>query len=214
MARPLCLHPALHHHHHHWLPAIASSLLAIATGLGGSVGLDVIGVRQLQDPPEVTTATATATEADPNCDASWARPVNAAVVDGFRSPQNPFGPGNRGLEYNTANGDPVTAVAAGEVVFAGQVGGTRFVVAQHGPVHKVTYGYLATVDVAVGDLVEAGDRIGGADVGFHLTVRVPATASGLEFGVEAETDVYVDPAPLLVGDCFVVKLVPLPEGLG
>jgi murein DD-endopeptidase MepM/ murein hydrolase activator NlpD len=146
-------------------------------------------------------------DAGPSCDASWAPPVTAAVIDGFRPPANPFGPGNRGLEYDTVAGDQVSAVAAGDVVFAGQVGGTRFVVVQHGPTRKVTYGYLVSADVAVGDAVRAGDRIGSADVGFHLTLRVPQDA-----GAPDGSEIYVDPAPLLIGNCFVVRLVPVPDG--
>src|SRR2546427_4550471 len=58
-------------------------------------------------------------------------PVDAPVDDGFRPPATPWGPGNRGIDYATAPGAPVHAAAAGEVVFAGQVGGSLHVVVLH-----------------------------------------------------------------------------------
>jgi len=55
-------------------------------------------------------------------------PVDAPVVDPFRPPPEDWNSGNRGLEYATVPGTPVTAAAAGQVVFAGQVGGSLHVV--------------------------------------------------------------------------------------
>ena len=49
-----------------------------------------------------TTAPAAAQPAPP----AYTPPVEAAVVDGFRPPTTPFGPGNRGLEYGTEPGTP------------------------------------------------------------------------------------------------------------
>ncbi len=46
-------------------------------------------------------------------------PVDAPVVDGFRPPPTPYGPGNRGLEYALADVTPVRAAGDGEVIFAG-----------------------------------------------------------------------------------------------
>ncbi len=144
-----------------------------------------------------------------DCGARWQQPVAAAIVDWFRPPDNHYGPGNRGLEYATSVGDPVHAVADGTVSFAGPVGGNRFVVIQHGPDIRATYGYLVESSVGVGQTVVAGERVAVAATGFHLTARRLASADNPERG-----EVYVDPLPLLTGDCFIVRLVPLPgDGL-
>lgn len=127
----------------------------------------------------------------------WRHPVDAPVVDWFRRPSHAYGPGNRGLEYRTSLGDPVTAVAAGSVVFAGPVGLSRFVVIEHQADLRSTAAYLVGIDVAVGDAVAQGQTIGSAAEGFHLTARRDGD--------------YLDPMTLIGGYCFVVRLVPVPE---
>ena len=42
----------------------------------------------------------------------WRPPVAAPVADPFRKPPCAWCPGNRGIEYRTQEGAPVTAVAA------------------------------------------------------------------------------------------------------
>jgi len=59
-------------------------------------------------------------------------PVAAPVADPFRPPASPYGAGNRGIDYATAPNTEVKAAANGEVVFAGQVGGTLHVVVLNG----------------------------------------------------------------------------------
>ena len=48
-------------------------------------------------------------------------PVTAPILDPFRPPTTPYGPGNRGIEYATVPGTSVGAAADGVVVFAGPV---------------------------------------------------------------------------------------------
>lgn len=128
----------------------------------------------------------------------WQHPVDAPVIDGFRPPANPYGPGNRGLEYGTESGDPVSAAAPGVVAFAGQVGGRLFISIVHPSGLRATYSYLERIDVAVGDAVALGDPIAIADAGMHLTVR--------------DDGIYIDPLPLMADyRCFTVRLVPLPD---
>lgn len=137
--------------------------------------------------------------ARPSCGPLWTEPVAAPVIDRFRPPTVPFGPGNRGLEYGTAVGDPVWAVDDGVVDFAGPVGTRRFVVMTHPSGLRSTSAYLAEVLVEEGQAVRRGDQLGLADVGFHLTARVGPD--------------YRDPAPLLAGDhCVRPRLVPVPAG--
>src|SRR3954447_23500507 len=59
-------------------------------------------------------------------------PVAGRVVDPFRPPATPFGPGNRGIDFATRPGDAVRAAGPGTVIFAGQVGGVLDVVLLHG----------------------------------------------------------------------------------
>lgn len=131
-----------------------------------------------------------------NCSRLWTHPVTAPIVDGYRPPSSPYGPGNRGLEYGTALGDPVVAAADGMVRFAGQVGGARFVVVGHPGGLRSTYGFLSRTMVSVGDTMAKGQQLAEAAPGFHLTARLG--------------DRYRDPTPLLEETCYVARLVPLP----
>src|SRR4051812_36517986 len=94
-------------------------------------------------------------------------PVPGPVVDPFRPPANPFGPGNRGLEYATTPGEAVRAAAAGTVIFAGQVGGGLDVVVLHGDNLRSSYTGLAAIDVAKAQAVRTGDPIGRAGSRLH-----------------------------------------------
>jgi murein DD-endopeptidase MepM/ murein hydrolase activator NlpD len=106
----------------------------------------------------------------------------APVVDPFRAPATRYGPGNRGLEYATIAGQPVGAIGPGTVVFAGTIASRRYVTVLHRDGLRSSYSYLATVEVAVGEAVSAGQRLGVAGTRLHLGVR--------------RGDDYLDPASL------------------
>ncbi|MGH9275254.1 MAG: murein hydrolase activator EnvC family protein, partial [Acidimicrobiales bacterium] len=91
---------------------------------------------------------------------TYVAPVDAPVVDPFRPPSSPFGPGNRGLEYGTDAGAEVRAAADGVVTFAGLVAGTRHVTVLHPDGLRTSYSYLDRVDVVVGQHVEQGHVLG------------------------------------------------------
>lgn len=110
-------------------------------------------------------------------------PLEAPVADAFRPPDTPYGPGNVGLEYATVGGEAVHAAAAGVVAFAGAVGVDRYVVVLHADRLRTTYGRLAQVEVAVGERVAAGQRLGAAGPRFIWTARLGGA--------------YLDPAVLL-----------------
>ena len=133
----------------------------------------------------------------PPCRRTWASPVDAPVVDPFRPPADPYAPGNRGLEYGTEPGQPVHAVAAGTVRFAGPVGGAPVVVVDHGGGLLSTYVQLLDRSVSPGRPVGRGDRLATAGAGFHLTARLDGR--------------YLDPAVLLERSCVVVRLVVPPD---
>lgn len=110
----------------------------------------------------VCFATAFALVALPATAAVYQMPVNGKLTDTFRPPATPYGPGNRGWQFSTANNSPVTAAADGAVTFAGQVGGVLNVVITHDDGVLTTYSLLSEVTVKKGQVVKAGQQIGSA----------------------------------------------------
>ncbi|MDQ3574948.1 MAG: M23 family metallopeptidase [Actinomycetota bacterium] len=109
-------------------------------------------------------------------------PVEGTVVDVFRQPPSPFGPGNRGIDYATLPGTVVRASADGEVVFAAAVGGRLHVVVRHGDGLRTSYSFLAAVSVSRGDRVTVGQEVGRAGSTVHFGAR--------------RGDAYIDPLTL------------------
>jgi len=127
-------------------------------------------------------------------------PVAAPVADPFRPPASPYGAGNRGIDYATAPNTEVKAAADGEVVFAGQVGGTLHVVVLHGDGIRTSYSFLSSVRVQRGEKVHQGQVLGTTgSQPFHFGARVG--------------DAYVDPALLFSTGPPQVHLVPDSERL-
>lgn len=127
-------------------------------------------------------------------------PVDAPVIDHFRLPPHPWGPGNRGLDYGTEPGDVVRAAAPGRVIFAGPVGGTRHVTLLHADGLRTSYSFLASTSVLLGREVAGGDPIGTA-------------AGPVHFGVRLGDD-YLDPEALFAGRRPSPRLVPVEPPLG
>lgn len=125
---------------------------------------------------------------------SYRPPVTGPVADAFRPPATSYGAGNLGVEYVTTPGSPVAASAEGEVVFAGQVGGSLHVVVLHADGVRTTYSFLAGVDVQRGQRVAAGEAVGRSGSALHFGARVG--------------DAYVDPLILLGSGPPQVRLVP------
>ncbi|GEM_PF-111948 len=121
-------------------------------------------------------------------------PVRAEVLDPFRLPSGPYGPGNRGIEYATVAGDRVGAAADGIVVFAGPVAGRVYVTIDHGGQLLTSYGPLETKSVLTGDNVNRGDMVGTALGPVHFSTRI--------------NHEYVDPASLFGHREVEVRLVP------
>lgn len=110
-------------------------------------------------------------------------PVTGPLIDRFRPPTTPYGPGNRGVDYATVVGGEIHASAAGEVVFAGRVGLQLHVVVLHADGLRSSYSFLATIAVRRGDRVTAGQVVGTSGTRLH-------------FGFRAG-DTYLDPLSLL-----------------
>src|SRR5690606_32001833 len=99
-------------------------------------------------------------------------PVDAAVIDPFRPPDQPWLSGNRGLEYDTGAGAIVYAIGSGLVVFAGPVAGQLYVTILHGDGIRSSYSYLSSISVTEGDRVWGKQGIGSTgEVPFHLGAR-------------------------------------------
>ena len=121
-------------------------------------------------------------------------PVQAPVVDPYRAPAHRYGPGNRGVDYGTEPGQLVGAAADGEVVFAGQVGGSLHVVVLHADGVRTSLSFLAEVLVVRGQTVAGGEPVGRA-------------GSRLHFGARRGEE-YIDPGELLRGPPVRARLVP------
>lgn len=115
--------------------------------------------------------------------ACWLPPVPAPIVEPFVEPECPWCPGHRGVEFGPTAGAVVRAIAGGRVAFAGTVVGERYVAIEQHDGLRVTYGRLASIDVAEGDTVTAGTVVGTAGDRLMLTVR--------------RDGAYIDPAPML-----------------
>jgi hypothetical protein len=116
------------------------------------------------------------------------------VVDPFRAPTHPYGPGNRGIDYATEAGAPVRASARGVVAFAGAVGATLHVTVLHPDGVRTTYSFLRSVAVRRGERVQPGHVLGTSGGTLHFGARV---------GEE-----YIDPRSLFAGRRVRARLVP------
>ncbi len=115
--------------------------------------------------------------------APYRPPVDAPVVDVFRPPATPYGPGNRGLDYATVQGTPIRAVGDGVVTFAGRIAFAWYVTVQHADGLRSSLSFLSSVSVSAGERVRRGDVVGVASDRVQLGFR--------------RGDEYLDPAPLL-----------------
>jgi peptidoglycan hydrolase-like protein with peptidoglycan-binding domain len=130
----------------------------VADGIAGPSTIAVLG----SPPPRLRIGLA------------W--PVAAPVGDGFGPRGARFHPG---LDLPAPTGTPVSAARAGRVVFAGPTSGGwgNLVKVGHGRGVVSWYAHLSRVDVAVGQRVQAGSRVGlvgstGFSTGPHLHFEV------------------------------------------
>ena len=124
-------------------------------------------------------------------------PVDAPVIDPFRAPASPYGPGNRGIDYATVAGTVVRAVAPGTVSFAGVVAGTRYVTVTHADGLRSSYGGLASISVTQGGVLAAGAEVGRAGDTLHLGIR--------------RGEEYLDPETLFAAAAPLVRLIPVED---
>lgn len=113
------------------------------------------------------------------------------MVRRFDPPENPYGPGHRGVDLAGAPGTVIRAAGAGVVRFAGPVGGHGVVSVAHDDGRRTTYEPVRPA-VRTGDRVEPGTVLGRLDAG-HLGCPVDAC---LHWGLIV-ADRYADPLTLL-----------------
>jgi murein DD-endopeptidase MepM/ murein hydrolase activator NlpD len=108
-------------------------------------------------------------------------PVERTESSGYgwrEDPINKRAKFHHGTDYRGKRGTPILAAGAGTVVFAGRRGGYgRVIFIDHGSGVVTRYAHLDKIEVAVGDTVAAGQRIGrlgssGRTTGAHLHFEV------------------------------------------
>ncbi|MGH9157213.1 MAG: peptidoglycan DD-metalloendopeptidase family protein [Acidimicrobiales bacterium] len=166
------------------------SISHVRTGVTATVLVVAITVAPLAP----TVAAMAAPSALASAPVVYRPPVDAPVVDSFRPPDHVGQRGNVGIDYATDAGTPVRAAAGGAVAFAGPVGGSLHVVVLHPDGIRTTYAFLASVGVARGQSLVAGDVVGRAGTRLH-------------FGARAAGDAYLDPIVLLAGGALELRLV-------
>ena len=136
---------------------------------------------------------------------TWTWPVVGPVVRGFDPPDNPYGPGHRGIDIAAPAGTIVRAPAPGVVSFSGSVGGHLFVTIDHGGGLLSTASFLSERLVRKGDAVTQGQAIGRSGSGHPGDLR-----ANLHFGVRLNAT-YVDPLDYLtvVSVVDLIRLAPI-----
>ncbi|MBN3930941.1 M23 family metallopeptidase [Streptomyces verrucosisporus] len=155
--------------------------------------------------------TARAVPGDDPSGSGRVRPVPGDVGRGWEPPPERWSAGHRGVDLAARPGEPVRAVAAGRVSFAGKVAGRGVVSVElagtGSPPLRTTYEPVGA-RVREGDRVAAGDVVGVLEAdGFHCPVGC------LHWGLR-RGDVYLDPLSLLdrgPSRLLPVLGVPLPE---
>jgi septal ring factor EnvC (AmiA/AmiB activator) len=95
---------------------------------------------------------------------SLPRPVDASIAGGFgRVVESEFQTQTfrKGVDFDAEAGQPVRAVAAGHVRYAGRFRGYgNVVILDHGSEYFTVSAHLSRIDVAIGEVVAAGERVG------------------------------------------------------
>lgn len=95
---------------------------------------------------------------------TWAWPVESPhlVIRDFEAPTSHYGRGHRGIDIAVANGDVVTAPAAGRVLFAGDVAGRGVLTIEHDNNVVSTLEPVMAL-ISPGELVKAGQAVAIVD---------------------------------------------------
>ena len=107
------------------------------------------------------------------------------VVAPYVAPAHRYGPGHRGIDLAASDRADVRAPADGVIAFSGDIAGRGVVTIDHDGGLVTTLEPVAG-ELAVGQRVEQGQRIGTASVGGHAA---PGT---IHFGVRLDGE-YINP---------------------
>jgi murein DD-endopeptidase MepM/ murein hydrolase activator NlpD len=128
--------------------------------------------------------------ADPAGPAVWPLDPEPVVVTRFDPPEEPWGPGHRGVDLLGRPGQAVHTALAGTVGFAGTIAGRGVVVVDHGAT-RTTYEPVAPA-VAFGEVLSTGAVIGSLQTGLSHCFPRTCLHWGLLDGAQ-----YLDPLSLL-----------------
>jgi len=158
--------------------------------------------------PPASVAGSHVTPGDPAY-GSYVWPVLGPVINGFRPPSSPYGPGHRGIDIAVPIGTPVAAAADGVVAFAGSIGGNLYVSIDHPDGVRTTYSYLSSIAVHRGDTVVQGEVVGASG---HGHPSIPT--DHLHFGARYQ-GAYIDPLLLLPARAVsaLIHLAPIPPSV-
>ena len=124
-----------------------------------------------------STTNSTSTKSNPTyagrAVSAWRWPTSGRVIRGYSSSVH------KGIDISGKRGDPIQAVAAGKVVYAGTgiVGFGELLIVKHNEIYLSAYGHNDRLLVAEGDTVRAGQKIAekgssGTDtVKLHFEIR-------------------------------------------
>lgn len=123
---------------------------------------------------------------------SWPLAPPHPVLRAFQAPSAPWGPGHRGVDVGGHPGDPVFAVAAGVVVFAGPLVDRPVISVDHAGGLRSTYEPVDPM-VTAGQAVHRGDVLGQLSPGHPECTGAPAC---LHWGIRRGEE-YLDPLVLV-----------------
>ncbi|WP_106207507.1 M23 family metallopeptidase [Kineococcus rhizosphaerae] len=157
-----------------------------STALTALVPLAAAGLAAVVLAPPAPAPAASA----PAAPAAWAWPLEPPrVVRGFDDVAR-YAAGHRGVDLAAAPGQPVRAVAAGQVSFAGRVAGRGVVVVVHDDGLRTTYEPVEA-GVAAGARVVAGGPLGSV-----APAPAHCVTTCLHLGLR-DGEVYLDPSSRL-----------------
>ena len=128
---------------------------------------------------------------------AWMWPLQGELITPYRNGDDPYAAGqHRGIDIAGAVGAPVSAAAAGEVRFAGTAGSSGLTVSvRTDDGFDTSYLHLGATQVAAGERVSAGQRLGVVGMSGVRSVAAPH----LHFGVReaGSRHAYRDPLAFL-----------------
>jgi len=137
---------------------LRAMLLAALTTMPAPVNGGVL-TADPSPPMRGVVAAPTGSVAMPKTGWTWPLEPAPAVVRPFHPPPTPWSAGHRGVDLAASPGQPVLAVGAGRVTFAGPVAGRGVVVVTHEDSSRTSYEPV-TAAPPVGLSVRAGTPIG------------------------------------------------------